>query len=179
MASHLEKYSESVFERIKRLNEIGQEYWSARELYQALDYTNPSLVGFIEELLVPYLYSYSYFEKTSRMPFGELSHGGKGITEYYQQLLQLDSEVAVIGFLRVLADDDYRGHHHCPCSNGKNLRACHGQQLREIMAYQSSDEFALEYLNVAKYLEDSGSRMPKLYVSKSLMKKHEKSRSLR
>lgn len=38
MAAELEKYNESVFERIKHINEIGQEYWSARELYQALDY---------------------------------------------------------------------------------------------------------------------------------------------
>jgi len=28
-----------VFEQIKKINEIGQEYWSARELYQALEYT--------------------------------------------------------------------------------------------------------------------------------------------
>ena len=28
-----------VFEDIKKLNEIGQEYWSARELYSVLEYT--------------------------------------------------------------------------------------------------------------------------------------------
>jgi DNA-damage-inducible protein D len=28
----------AIFEQIKRTNEIGQEYWSARELYGALKY---------------------------------------------------------------------------------------------------------------------------------------------
>ena len=30
--------SQPVFEKIKRINEIGQEYWSARELFTALEY---------------------------------------------------------------------------------------------------------------------------------------------
>jgi len=30
--------SKSIFESIKKINEIGQEYWSARELYKVLDY---------------------------------------------------------------------------------------------------------------------------------------------
>jgi DNA-damage-inducible protein D len=38
MANQLEQYNESVFERIKHSNEIGQEYWSARELFLVLEY---------------------------------------------------------------------------------------------------------------------------------------------
>jgi DNA-damage-inducible protein D len=30
--------SDTLFERIKHTNEIGQEYWKARELFKALDY---------------------------------------------------------------------------------------------------------------------------------------------
>ncbi len=40
MAKEEEQYNESVFEGIKQINEIGQEYWSAREFYHALDYKN-------------------------------------------------------------------------------------------------------------------------------------------
>ncbi len=29
---------QTIFERIKHLNEIGQEYWSARELFTTLEY---------------------------------------------------------------------------------------------------------------------------------------------
>jgi hypothetical protein len=38
MTRELGKYNESIFERIKHLNEIEQKYWSAREFYRALDY---------------------------------------------------------------------------------------------------------------------------------------------
>ena len=35
----IEKYSEATFEKIKHINEYGQEFWYARELQQALEYT--------------------------------------------------------------------------------------------------------------------------------------------
>ncbi len=38
MENSIEKLKNLVFENIKKTNEIGQEYWSARELYVALDY---------------------------------------------------------------------------------------------------------------------------------------------
>lgn len=37
--SDIEKYSEATFENIKHTNEYGQEFWYARELQQALEYT--------------------------------------------------------------------------------------------------------------------------------------------
>lgn len=36
---NIEKYSEATFENIKHINEYGQEFWYARELQQALEYT--------------------------------------------------------------------------------------------------------------------------------------------
>jgi DNA-damage-inducible protein D len=39
MQYSLDKLKNSVFENIKKTNDIGQEYWSARELYVALDYS--------------------------------------------------------------------------------------------------------------------------------------------
>ncbi len=38
MKHGIEKLKNSVFENIKKINQIGQEYWSARELYVALEY---------------------------------------------------------------------------------------------------------------------------------------------
>ena len=38
MSSNIENLKNSVFESIKKINQIGQEYWSARELYIALEY---------------------------------------------------------------------------------------------------------------------------------------------
>jgi DNA-damage-inducible protein D len=39
MSKDIKKYSESVFEDIKHINEYGQEYWLARELQPVLEYT--------------------------------------------------------------------------------------------------------------------------------------------
>ena len=38
MADNIENQKYSIFESIKKINEIGQEYWSARELFIALEY---------------------------------------------------------------------------------------------------------------------------------------------
>ena len=35
----LEKYSEKIFEEIKRFDETGREYWDARELMPLLEYS--------------------------------------------------------------------------------------------------------------------------------------------
>ena len=39
MGNNIEKYSEEIFENIKHINEYGQEFWYARELQNALNYT--------------------------------------------------------------------------------------------------------------------------------------------
>lgn len=38
MEHNIEKYSETIFENIKHINEYGQEFWYARELQEVLEY---------------------------------------------------------------------------------------------------------------------------------------------
>ncbi len=38
MIQNIENLRNSVFENIKKINQIGQEYWSARELFTAIEY---------------------------------------------------------------------------------------------------------------------------------------------
>jgi DNA-damage-inducible protein D len=40
MKYDIQQLAKSTFESIKKINEIGQEYWSAREMYLVLDYKN-------------------------------------------------------------------------------------------------------------------------------------------
>ena len=37
--NHISTYSEEIFEKIKHINENGQEFWYARELQKVLEYT--------------------------------------------------------------------------------------------------------------------------------------------
>jgi hypothetical protein len=106
---------------------------------------DPTLVGFVNSCLIPYLYSFSYKQKYGEMPFGELSHGALGILEFYQELFDLKDVKAVMGLINILAEDNYRGHIGCPCGSGKRLRSCHGEILREIKELQPPAAFKNEY----------------------------------
>lgn len=137
---------------------------------------NPTLIGFVEELVVPYLFSYSYWDKHNKMPFDEWSHFGRGILEYYQDLLNVRSEMVVLEFLKILADDNYRGHINCPCGSGEKLRKCHGEQIRNIQKYMTPNDFYYDYAHVISQLDKKSKEIPKNVISKKLIKnlKHSK-----
>jgi hypothetical protein len=105
----------------------------------------PTLLSFVDNSLIPYLYSFTYFSKYGKMPFGELSHGWFGILEYYQEIFNLKNNRAVLGLINILAEDNYRGHKKCPCGSKKRLRSCHGSKLLEIKNLQPESEFKNEY----------------------------------
>ena len=103
------------------------------------------------------------------MPFGELSHGGKGVLEYYTQLFNASSDVIAIELLKILAENNYRGHYDCPCGNGKRIRNCHGGLLRNINSYQTQMEFLYDYIQCLTYLQKVGKELPKSLFSETLM----------
>lgn len=114
----------------------------------------PTLLAFVEKLLIPYLYSYSYFEKYGKLPFGEFAHGGKGIREYYQELFKTDDIYIVLELLKIMANGSYRGHHLCPCNSGKILRKCHGQLILKLLKEYHKEIFFKDFLYILISLED-------------------------
>ena len=136
---------------------------------------NPSLLGFVNEQVIPFLFSFCYSQQHGKMPFGERSHGGKGILEYYIELFNATSEIVTIAFLKILAENNYKGHFDCPCGSRKRIRDCHGGTLRDISSYQQPDEFLYDYGHGLIHLQRSGQKIPKSLVSEELMnriKKH-------
>ena len=101
-----------------------------------------TLVHFINKQIVPYLFTYSYKQRYGEAPFGELSHGAMGIREFYQDLFSVRDLVPVLALLKILADNNYRGHLACACGGDLNLRRCHGKQLRELSSVQPAPYFA-------------------------------------
>jgi hypothetical protein len=120
----------------------------------------PTLLGYVDNCVIPYLYSFSYKTRFGKMPFGELSHGGLGILEYYQDLFDLKDVRRILKFIQILAVDNYRGHARCPCGNGKRLRDCHGKILLEIKDLQTAAEFQAEYNLIVKNLIDIAFQKP-------------------
>lgn len=136
---------------------------------------NPTLLHFVNELVVPFLFSFSYKERYGEMPYGELSHGYRGIFEYYQDLFGIKSQQAVLGLLKMLAEECYRGHLPCPCGSGKRFRHCHRELLRKIGTHQNQDEFLRDYLQCLTYLQESEQSLDKsLQPSKKAMKRLKK-----
>jgi hypothetical protein len=131
---------------------------------------HPTLIGFVEECVVPFLYSYEHKKKYGKLPFGELSHGSQGILEHYLDLFEVKSCMAALGLVRVIADIDYRGHRECPCGSGQKLRNCHGKQLQEIMRYQSNNEFLMDYVMLLGAILKNGQRVSRMSLSKAVAK---------
>lgn len=89
---------------------------------------NFTLNQWIDNFVIPYFFGYSYFEKYGVMPFGERSHGARGIKEFYKDFFGVDTEKKTISFLNFISsfkNYKYKGHHICPCGSGKRVRDCH------------------------------------------------------
>ena len=97
----------------------------------------PTLVGFAEECLVPYLYSISHKLQYGTFPFGELEHGKPGVISDYLDLFGLKSREQVIRALELLGMKKRLANKKlCPCGCGKRLGACRYHikmvELREL-----------------------------------------------
>jgi len=130
-----------------------------------------TLSDFMNGDVVHFLYAFCYQEKHGELPYGEWSHGGAGILEYYRGIFEVDDDVSVVGLLRILADNNYRGHMLCPCGSELKLRKCHGSQLREISQYQAPDRFLYEYEHLLSFMSDVKKSVPRSFISKKLRKR--------
>ncbi|MFC3801539.1 hypothetical protein [Cohnella sp. GCM10012308] len=114
---------------------------------------NPTLLGFIKELIVPYLYSYVNYERNGELPYGELSHNGKGLLEYYMDLFQVSSVDKTMQMLYALSFDKIRGHLPCPCGSNLKIRNCHGPMLIDLYNYQDATKFESDLVRCWEFLQ--------------------------
>ncbi len=117
---------------------------------------NPTLLGFVEKCLIPYLYRFSFISMYHKLPYGDRSHGWLGLYEYYQELFQIKEKKAVLGLLKVLAENKVNGHMKCPCGSKRRLRRCHGAVIRKVQA-QIPNQTVINDLNQIEdgFLRDS------------------------
>ena len=81
----------------------------------------------------------------------------------------VSSELSTVSLLKVLAEDNYRGHLDCPCGSGERLRNCHGQVLLNIKNQQSKKSFFTEYFNLLFYLFPDAKDVPQKLISKRFL----------
>lgn len=93
----------------------------------------PSFSGFMNELVNDYFTSQSWFELYGEWPYGQRSHGQQGVAEAYCSLLDIDLDInAAESYLRLLEDNNIKGHRWCPCGSGLRLRKCHFSKIKEL-----------------------------------------------
>lgn len=96
-----------------------------------------NLVTFIDNLVIPYLFGLSYFEKHSKWaPWGEYSHGGLGILECHAEYPNDITEQDIREVAKTLrADENWKeyskqlrkpsGAKFCICGSRKPFSQCH------------------------------------------------------
>ncbi len=89
-------------------------------------YNTPSLSGFTEKCLIPYLYAVSHkLMHGGNFVFGELAHGEQGIVDDYLTVLglqekdQITQAIQLLGVKKRVANKNM-----CPCGCGKRLGVC-------------------------------------------------------
>lgn len=89
-------------------------------------HSSPSLTGFVDQCLIPYLYAVSYkLMHGGNFLFGELAHGEQGIVDDYSVMLGLNERHQVIQAIRLLGiKKRIANKNPCPCGCGKKLGRC-------------------------------------------------------
>ena len=131
-----------------------------------------NLLRFIEDQVIPYLFTYSYKRDYGKPPFGDLLHGAAGLLQYYMEFFGA-SGVEVMKLLKCLADDFAPPLMACPCGGGRKLRDCHGPKLTELRPHLSPKQFEIELREMIKLVRALGIRFPESKVMPKRMWKQQ------
>ena len=102
---------------------------------------------FIKDLIIPFFYGLSFFEKFNKYPFGELAHGTQGLieeikkdpsllvrhSEQYQRLHPKEFKELIFNYLKsdtilskLIEQNKKVGRNEkCPCNSGLKYKKCH------------------------------------------------------
>ena len=132
-----------------------------------------SLLRFINEQVIPFLYSCSYWKKFGSMPFGELYHGYVGLFQYYLEFFEVGPP-ATMSLLRLLADNIRAPLMKCPCRSGASLRDCHGPKLDQLRSALTPEEFERDLRQFIVAARASDIRVPGAALSRRLLRRERK-----
>jgi len=107
--------------------------------------SNPRIVPFLDEIVSPFLVWQAYYDAHGQPPpWGQRSHYGEGILEFYSEILELPNEPNIVKFMKLLTrKNNPKGHEECPCGSGLRLRNCHSdlvRKAREQVGWQDAHE---------------------------------------
>ncbi|SFK53229.1 SEC-C motif-containing protein [Lachnospiraceae bacterium KH1T2] len=105
------------------------------------------LVAWMDEYVEPYFFSYEYYTRFGKYPFGERPHYLDGIINTYQDIFHTTDFIETSKLLIYAAESVYRGHATCPCGSGVKLRNCHGKYILPFALDKRKRNIAISDLN--------------------------------
>lgn len=114
-----------------------------------------NVLKWFEQFVIPFFYSVEYYKANGTYPFGERSHGVRGILEFYQEAFGEDNFQKVLALLKFISHRRYRGHLPCPCGSGKRIRNCHSKAIWNAQITLSKDRMLIDYKLLKAYGERS------------------------
>lgn len=101
-----------------------------------------------------YFVSQTYYEVNNIWPYGERSHGPRGVLESYSDILGIRPDPKIVtDYLHLLSRVEIKGHAVCPCGSGKRLRQCHSEDLWKLSAkipFQMAKKMATKMSQILK-----------------------------
>lgn len=138
---------------------------------------SPTLMTFVERIVIPYLYGHSYFQKHGTMPFGELGHGDAGILAEIAGYFGAREGAQPEEFLRLAGLQKRRANRQaCPCGSGWRLGRCHHRQVNSFRGRMGRlwcrDEYERVVLNLTSRRKSTG-RLSSIRAPQSASKRIE------
>jgi len=87
---------------------------------------NKNLLGYIEYLLIPYLFRLSYFDKCGEYPFSDRAHGNLGILEAYTSRFGIIDKGVLADLMKycLVVGSSINKRGKCPCGSLKRTFQC-------------------------------------------------------
>jgi hypothetical protein len=117
-----------------------------------------SVLRFVERCLIPYLYGYSHFAKTGKMPFGELYHGELGSLQELASLLGLEIGPAIPYCMLATMKRRRANKRPCPCGSGRRLGRCHNRKVNMLRDRVGRLVLVKEMQTIAAAFREASSR---------------------
>jgi len=108
-----------------------------------LQYGPLDLVGFLDGPVRSYLLGIFEVENGRPWPFGEWSHGDKGVREFYFEQFAITDGRAVCALLGFATRPQLSWVALCPCGSGRIIRSCHAPVLRRLKRALSRRELEI------------------------------------
>ncbi len=128
---------------------------------------NPTVLYFIERILIPILCWHTYREINSEVHLPYYSRGNDGIKEYhnetnirenYFKVFNLDNINVVLLIIKMILDDTYKNNPRCPCRSRQKIRDCHhGKDIQLLLEMPHMKQYIhLDYNKMLKEAIENG-----------------------